>query len=605
MNKIIFLLTAFLGFINTAQAVVLPSTLPVSLWNAQGDGQTDDTSAIQSGVDYLYSIGGGTLLMPVGTYVISDTIYLPSHVNISGSSKGASIIKVSDSVSVLNSMIDITNADDVLIENLTLDGNENVIGITTLKGVYVFTNSTGYGTGHVVRNNNFVNIGAGVKILGGSSITVTGNAFNSIGQMAVLLVAQNSSNINDSFVTNNTINDSRGNGIQIQGNVNTKEVTTSNVIISGNVISNCFKTGILSFWSSHLQVVNNIVRNSERGILFSMGVQQSTISQNSTYSNSLEGIVLDTVSVDEYENHVTHSHFSVTNNYSYDNGNAGIRLSNPANVELFGNFVRRNRYGILYSGDGTMEYDPLNDVYPKGFNVIIANNLVELNVDSGIAVSGNPNSGTDGYVSHFIITGNLVLENGLGETAGSSGGIKLKATKNGLVTNNYSANNYMYNTVYGFHIQRGDLNISSENYGLLLSNNYGKFWFTTRSGHPITDLGAEQVRIINHAYPAGWYIHDEPTINTLLFKLTDNFTVRHLGMDVTFIVPDGENKTSSSTEAVADGYKGQRLLIYNRSSSYSITLLDGANVNLNGTNLVLGPNESVNLFFDGAIWRKL
>ncbi|MDF2713701.1 MAG: hypothetical protein K0R28_626 [Paenibacillus sp.] len=42
-------------------------------FGAQGDGVTDDTSAIQAAVDYLGLLGGGILWIPQGTYVINAT----------------------------------------------------------------------------------------------------------------------------------------------------------------------------------------------------------------------------------------------------------------------------------------------------------------------------------------------------------------------------------------------------------------------------------------------------------------------------------------------------------------------------------------------------
>lgn len=47
----------------------------VKAWGAVGDGVTDDTEAVRAAVE---SLGlGGTVLFPLGTYVLSDTVTMP------------------------------------------------------------------------------------------------------------------------------------------------------------------------------------------------------------------------------------------------------------------------------------------------------------------------------------------------------------------------------------------------------------------------------------------------------------------------------------------------------------------------------------------------
>lgn len=43
-------------------------------WGAKGDGVTDDTAAIQAAIDSLLGADGGTLLFPIGEYLITDTL---------------------------------------------------------------------------------------------------------------------------------------------------------------------------------------------------------------------------------------------------------------------------------------------------------------------------------------------------------------------------------------------------------------------------------------------------------------------------------------------------------------------------------------------------
>ena len=53
-------------------------------YNAEGDGVTDDTAAINAAVVYANALGGGTVYFPAGNYLISDTIGLLENVSLLG-----------------------------------------------------------------------------------------------------------------------------------------------------------------------------------------------------------------------------------------------------------------------------------------------------------------------------------------------------------------------------------------------------------------------------------------------------------------------------------------------------------------------------------------
>src|SRR4051812_33240721 len=58
-------------------------------FGACGDGVTDDTQAFQSAATRLTTLGGGILQVPQGTFLISETTYLPSNVLVRGSGRGS------------------------------------------------------------------------------------------------------------------------------------------------------------------------------------------------------------------------------------------------------------------------------------------------------------------------------------------------------------------------------------------------------------------------------------------------------------------------------------------------------------------------------------
>ena len=64
----------------------------VKSFGAKGDGVTDDTISIQNAIDSL-AVKKGTLFFPSGTYIISDTIKVPTAVVLMGATKEYTAIK--------------------------------------------------------------------------------------------------------------------------------------------------------------------------------------------------------------------------------------------------------------------------------------------------------------------------------------------------------------------------------------------------------------------------------------------------------------------------------------------------------------------------------
>lgn len=64
-------------------------------FNAKGDGKQDDTKAIQNAINHASELGGGSVLLPLSTYKIASTLYVPDNIALIGLSHGknGSIIK--------------------------------------------------------------------------------------------------------------------------------------------------------------------------------------------------------------------------------------------------------------------------------------------------------------------------------------------------------------------------------------------------------------------------------------------------------------------------------------------------------------------------------
>lgn len=95
-------------------------------FGAIGNGQTDDTAAIQLAIDSV-AIDGGTVIIPAGTYLVSVPILVRNNVSVIGSGIGNTVLKVPDNhndelFGVLRTPFGESTV-NVYVANLTLDGN--------------------------------------------------------------------------------------------------------------------------------------------------------------------------------------------------------------------------------------------------------------------------------------------------------------------------------------------------------------------------------------------------------------------------------------------------------------------------------------------------
>ena len=116
----------------------LRETVSVKDFGAVGDGVVDDADSIRAGIDYLLSIGGGTLFFPDGEYIVGNassnllTTCIEirvgeNNISLIGQSKENTIVKMKAGT---NSMLLNINTNDlsgscnnIEVRNMTLDGN--------------------------------------------------------------------------------------------------------------------------------------------------------------------------------------------------------------------------------------------------------------------------------------------------------------------------------------------------------------------------------------------------------------------------------------------------------------------------------------------------
>lgn len=80
--------TSLSGSSGTITVGALAGAFPVELYGARGDGQTDDTQAIQNAIKAAGAAGGGSVIFKVARYFTTGTLQVPTGVILSGSIEG-------------------------------------------------------------------------------------------------------------------------------------------------------------------------------------------------------------------------------------------------------------------------------------------------------------------------------------------------------------------------------------------------------------------------------------------------------------------------------------------------------------------------------------
>lgn len=151
----------------------------VPMIGAKGDGVTDDTVAIQSAIDTVYTDGGGIVYIPKGVYIVSSTIMVKPNVIFSGAGAGAYFAGGGyDRISVIKPSVGFAGTDilrvdpsdigaglvytyGVAIRNMLIDminvknGSKTAIKLMSLSNPETFENI------RVINNNNGIGLHIG------------------------------------------------------------------------------------------------------------------------------------------------------------------------------------------------------------------------------------------------------------------------------------------------------------------------------------------------------------------------------------------------------------------------------------------------------------
>ncbi len=382
----------------SATATPAPSPAPigattpydVTAFGAKGDGTTNDSVAIQAAINAAAQ-SAGTVYFGAGTYVIGSTLAINAPVTLAGQAMSSVVIAAKSGFHI----IDIENATDVTIVNITLKGaNANGgmgygIRTNTVRNLeisncaFISIPDTGISLSDVsqvhVANCQFDTIGrSGIRFQdpgngkSNSYVWVTGNSFKKTNVTVTsghASVQAQGGKVNHSFLTveNNYVEpigvglglDSLDNSVvnnnQVVGDPNHGgegiAFTGANNTITNNSISNCGAAGILEWCVAYRQNANNLIEGNTCWSNYGQGIaivcadpgtvlDGLVVRGNRCYSQPLAQP--QAIGVQSYNQGTTNYSWvnvSIANNDLRGNTERGIDLIPPSAATLSGNLT--------------------------------------------------------------------------------------------------------------------------------------------------------------------------------------------------------------------------------------------------------------------------
>jgi len=289
---------------------------------AVGDGVADDRPALQAAIDWLASEGGGTLMVPVGTYRMTFALapdggicclVLKPGVSIVGENRYASILRVSTNLgfgagTYFRGICTNGRTGKVLLSNFTFDGNRDGQGAFRDAGnggnIVVDCSSL------VIDGVESINAnGQGIQARGGptnpmevvriTNCYVAGCSGSTINQDGSVAAEYNGNGIGiqigwakDYLVTGNMIRACKDNAIDTYNESGSFDAVGGGGVISDNVLRSC-RVGVFPETSSRTIVSNNYIEDmNEAGVALNRinSAPSAMVVKDNTIRTTLVGV---------------------------------------------------------------------------------------------------------------------------------------------------------------------------------------------------------------------------------------------------------------------------------------------------------------------------
>ncbi len=399
----------------------LSNEINIMAYGAVGDGETDDTEAIQDALDAANAAGGGTVLIPTGSFVFTSQLTVYTNTTFTGEGSGS--ILLGKSATAITLIRTATSSAGCILRDFLLNGQSPTYDANVGIGLN--------GTYHLLSGVRIINIKTQDAVYvesSSSQITIDRCLVKTTGRLG-LAVGDSCSLIK---ITNNYVEATTAGGINIIGGgcsdilvdhnmtYNTGEdslvgyyPTNTRMVFTNNIGINPGNNGI-RVGGTHIKVSNNFFYNpTQRGII-ALNSDNSASTYLQITNNYVSGCDnLDGIYVRNYsyiqinDNHVTDnvhdgasginimgcSYFNVNTNFVRNSGNAGIKFFNTPYGCLTGNTVLGNAgSGIQFTDDGVgcieIQVSGNNVKGNTGYGLVAGNASNRINV-VGNVIYGN------------------------------------------------------------------------------------------------------------------------------------------------------------------------------------------------------------------------
>lgn len=403
--------------IESLDAQMSDMAIDVKNFGAKGDGLTDDTVAFQNALIALTN--GGTLIIPTGTYLIQDILYIPSNTKILGNGK-AILKRNSDTNALMVTKSDGTTGGydackNITIENIIFDGSQSNFLVTCT----LF--SSGHATNITVRKCTFKNLDAWHMVEFNSTkdsliteCTFDNYGYGNDGSTATEMLQLDAMTSSDAFPWYGPYDNTSCTNIIIEKNVFknsfykaignhtfTAGVMLSDIYIKNNLFTAIGYCAIELDDIAGLNIINNRFINTKWGIL-------SINQQNANKNILIEGNNYDGTRTTPYvadgtrfvginpsgRNGFTTFKVKILNNI-ITNANGHAIGTTASDVEIQGNNIKESYGNGIYFYGG--------DIATISNNIIYGNNI-EANVAKADIVVGNSAADVSSLV---VVTGNM------------------------------------------------------------------------------------------------------------------------------------------------------------------------------------------------------
>lgn len=436
----------------------------VKSFGAKGDGVTNDSAAIEAGLNYQNN-NNCTLFFPAGTYYMSNssiTLSL-SRVVMKGESSESVTIKYDDSLNgSMNNAIGLLNLERADISGIKFEsdwgesGNYSTISHMLVLRSASYSNSTSFGRESVsiencefnkirymsaiisgfkhvqVTNCRFIDCARdGVRAVSNRNVIVTNNFFRNVCDDAVAIHTQDpkmSFPVDTRYVVSgNILEDSQGIAIlggkkvTVNGNSITRPIVRG--VFVGQRLGDFTEGGTPSF---AISIQDNIITDVFRGTVFSPSGAGGAAEYIKLTSDFLEAGPAS--SKPNYPD--SNGNFTEAIPYLYDNDVDASGTTHPGAFDVIvkGNVCKRTlTYGVNYTsygyGQRKMKVDGLVDptitrsdfgdrmIYFRGAfrNVILSDNVLNGGPDVGIYIDGFT-ADADVQIDNFVIKSNILFD---------------------------------------------------------------------------------------------------------------------------------------------------------------------------------------------------